>query len=149
LSSKKKSLLRQSGRLTQIFHFVSKKGTTMKKIALALAAIATLAALPAEATNMKAKAPKKAVAPVAAPAPASDGFLVCGLWVVPAHCSTQDRVIGSLIDGTVIGVAAGYAAVWGGASVAGSTTVAATVQNSALIGAGIGALGATAAVASK
>jgi hypothetical protein len=122
----------------------------MKKIAFALAAIATLAALPAEATTMKAKAaPKKAVAPVAAPAPASDGFLVCGLWVVPAHCSTQDRVIGSLIDGTVIGVAAGYAAVWGGASIAGSTSVAATVQNGALIGAGVGALGATAAVAAK
>ena len=121
----------------------------MKKIALTLAAIATLAALPANAKEMKTKAPKKAIAPVTAPAPASDGILVCGLWVVPAHCSTQDRVIGSLIDGTVIGVAAGYAAVWGGASIAGSTTVAATVQNGALIGAGVGAVGAAVAVASK
>lgn len=122
----------------------------MKKIALALAAVATLAALPANATNVKAKAaPKKAVAAAPAPAPASDGILVCGLWVVPAHCSTQDRMVGSLVDWTVIGVAAGYAAVWGGASVAGSTTVAATVENSALIGAGIGAVGAAAAVATK
>jgi hypothetical protein len=129
---------------------LTKKGKTMKKIALAVAALATLAALPAQATNVKAKAPKKPVAAAAAaPAPASDGILVCGLWVVPAHCSTQDRVIGSLIDGTVIGVAAGYAAVWGGASVAGSATVAETVQNSALIGAGVGALGAAAAVATK
>ena len=121
----------------------------MKKIMIALAAIATLAALPAEATNMKAKAVPKNAAPMAAPVPASDGFLVCGLWIIPAHCSTQDRIIGSLIDGTVIGVAAGYAAVWGGASVAGSVTVAQTVQNSALIGASVGAIGAAAAVAAK
>ena len=120
----------------------------MKKIATVLAALSILAAVPAEAKTMK-HAPKKAV-PVAAPAaPASDGFLVCGLWVVPAHCSTQDRVIGSLVVGTAAGAAVGYIAAWSGASIAGGASVAATVQNATLIGAGVGAVGGLAAVATK
>jgi len=116
----------------------------MKKIALILAALVSLAALPAQATNMTKKAPKKSAAMMA---PASDGFLVCGLWVVPAHCSTQDRVIGSILDGAAIGVAAGYVAAWTGASIAGGATVAETVQNGALIGTGVGVLGGAAALA--
>jgi hypothetical protein len=120
----------------------------MKKIALVLTAIAALAAVPAEATNMKHVA-KKPV-PVAAPAaPVSDGFLMCGLWVVPAHCSTQDRVIGSLVIGTAAGAAVGYIAAWSGASIAGGATVAATVQNATLIGAGVGAVAGAAALANK
>jgi hypothetical protein len=120
----------------------------MKKIASVFAILALLATVPAEATNLK-HAPKKS-APVAATAsPASDGFLVCGLWVVPAHCSTQDRVIGSLVVGTAAGAAIGYLAAWSGASIAGGASVAATVQNATLIGAGIGAVGGVVAVATK
>ena len=120
----------------------------MKMIATVLATLAVLATVPAEATNMK-KAPKKAAPIAAAAAPVSDGFLVCGLWVVPAHCSTQDRVIGSLVVGTAAGAAVGYIAAWSGASIAGGATVAATVQNATLIGAGVGAVGGAAALATK
>lgn len=116
----------------------------MRKIAILTAALVSLAALPAQATNVIKKVPKKSAAMMA---PSSDGILVCGLWIVPAHCSTQDRVIGSILDGAAIGISAGYIAAWTGASIAGGATVAETVQNGALIGTGVGIIGGAAALA--
>jgi hypothetical protein len=51
--------------------------------------------------------------------------------------------------GTAAGAAIGYLAAWSGASIAGGASVAATVQNATLIGAGIGAVGGVVAVATK
>ena len=76
----------------------------MKKILIAATALLALAIAPVEA---KTKAPAKA-----APAPvvndATDGFLLCGLLVVPARCTMTERVIGGVVFGAAIGAAVGF-----------------------------------------
>jgi hypothetical protein len=108
----------------------------MKKILITAAALLALAAVPAEA---KSKAPAKA-----APAPvaneATDGFLICGLLVVPARCTMTERVVGGVVFGAALGAVVGSVYT----TVAGASTVAQSIQNAALIGAGVGGLGGAA-----
>ncbi len=108
----------------------------MKKILIAATALLALAAVPAEA---KSKAPAKAV-----PAPvvndSTDGFLVCGLLVVPARCTMTERVVGGVVFGAALGAVVGSVYT----TAAGAQTVMQSIQNAALIGAGVGGLGGAA-----
>jgi len=108
----------------------------MKKILIAATALLALAIAPVEA---KTKAPAK-VAPVPAVNNATDGFLLCGLLVVPARCTMTERVVGGVVFGAVIGAAIGSVYT----TAAGAQTVAQSIQNAALIGAGVGGLGGAA-----
>ena len=108
----------------------------MKKILIAATAILALAAAPVEA---KTKAPAKP-----APAPVvnetTDGILLCGLLVVPARCTMTERVVGGIVFGAAIGAAVGSMYT----TAAGAQTVAQSIQNATLIGAGVGGLGGAA-----
>jgi len=108
----------------------------MKKILIATTALLALAIAPVEA---KTKAPAKA-APTPVVNDSTDGILLCGLLVVPARCTMTERIVGGVVFGAAIGAAVGSVYT----TVAGAQTVAQSIQNAALIGAGVGGLGGAA-----
>jgi len=100
----------------------------MKKIALiAATALAVAFAAPAEAKHRKVVAP-----------PPSDGWLRCGIWILPSHCSPADRIIGSTIVGAALGAGIGAWIGGAGGTIGGAAGASQTVGVGALIGTGVG-----------
>lgn len=102
----------------------------MKKIALIAATVLAVAfAAPAEAKHRRAAA----VVP-----PPSDGWLRCGIWILPSHCSPADRIVGSTIVGAALGVGIGAWIGAAGGTIGGAAGASQTAGVGALIGTGVG-----------